>query len=57
MVLVLGQEQDTPAGGFSVSQNFIGEMAGFNIWSRVRGRLEIASMSKSFLAGEGDVCK
>ena len=54
---MLGQEQDTVAGGFSAGQNFIGEMTGVNIWSRVLGRLEIASMSKSCLAGEGDVFK
>lgn len=55
--LVLGQEQDSVAGGFSASQSFVGEMTGVNIWNRVIDRLEIASMSKSCLAGEGNVFK
>ena len=55
--LVLGQEQDSVAGGFSASQSFVGEMTGVNIWNRVIGHREIASMSKSCLAGEGNVYK
>ncbi|KAL9979429.1 hypothetical protein ACROYT_G017100 [Oculina patagonica] len=55
--LVLGQEQDSVAGGFSASQSFVGEMTGVNIWNRVIDHLGIASMSKSCLAGEGNVYK
>ena len=55
--LVLGQEQDSVAGGFQASQSFVGEMTGVNIWDRVLGGNEIASLSKSCLAGEGSVYK
>ena len=55
--LVLGQEQDSEAGDFSASQSFVGEMTGVNIWNRVLDHHEIASMSKSCLAGEGNVYK
>ena len=55
--LVLGQEQDSLAGGFQASQSFVGEMTGVNIWDRVLGGNEIASLSKSCLTGEGSVFK
>jgi len=55
--LVLGQEQDSVAGGFSASQSFVGEMTSVNIWNRVIDHNEIASMSKSCLIGEGNVYK
>jgi len=55
--LVLGQEQDQEGGKFSASQSFVGEMTGVNIWNRVIDHHEIASMSKSCRAGEGNVYK
>ena len=55
--LVLGQEQDAVGGGFSASQSFVGEITGVNIWNRAIHHLEIASMSKSCRAGEGNVYK
>jgi len=55
--LVLGQEQDSEAGGFAASQSFVGEMTGVNIWNRVIDYHEIASMSKSCGTGEGNVYK
>ena len=53
--LVLGQDQDTVEGGFKVDQSFIGEMTGVNIWDHVIQEQEIMRMSKSFLAGVGNV--
>ena len=53
--LVLGQDQDSLGGGFEPDQSFIGEMTGVNIWSRVLVDQDIAALSKSCLAGEGDV--
>ena len=55
--LVLGQEQDSEGGGFSESQSFVGEMTVVNIWNRVIGHNEIASLSRSCRSGEGNVYK
>lgn len=56
--LVLGQEQDSVAGSFNAAQSFIGEMAGVNVWSRVLGSYEIATMAQSSCtAGVGNVFK
>ena len=54
---MLGQEQDSVGGGFQKHQSFIGEMTGVNIWNRVLDDQEIAALSNSCLAGEGDVFK
>ena len=54
---MLGQEQDSEGGRFYAPQSFVGEMTGVNIWNRVVDDLEIASMSKSRRAGEGNVYK
>jgi len=53
--LVLGQEQDSVGGSFDARQCFIGEMTGVNIWDYVIGEQEIKLMSKSCLAGMGNV--
>ncbi|PFX33547.1 neuronal pentraxin-2-like [Stylophora pistillata] len=53
--LVLGQEQDSVGGSFEVSQSFIGEMTGVNIWDHVIKDQDIARMSKSCLTGVGNV--
>lgn len=55
--LVLGQDQDSVAGGFSASQSFVGEMTGVNVWNRVMDHHEITSLSKSCRSGEGNVYK
>ncbi|XP_002732774.2 uncharacterized protein LOC100376615 [Saccoglossus kowalevskii] len=34
-VLILGQEQDSPGGGFVDTQAFVGEFSLFNLWNRV----------------------
>ena len=53
----LGQDQDSLEGGFDDHQSFVGEMTGVNIWSNVLSGQEIADMSGSCLAGEGNVYK
>ncbi|KAL9979849.1 hypothetical protein ACROYT_G017570 [Oculina patagonica] len=53
--LVLGQEQDSEGGTFDAKQSFIGEMTGVNIWDHVIKDQEITRMSKSCLAGVGNV--
>ena len=55
--VVLGQDQDSVGGEFVDDQSFIGELASVNIWSRVLDDQEIATLSKSCLAGEGGVFK
>ena len=55
--LVLGQDQDSLGGGFERDQSFIGEMTAVNIWSRVLVDQDIAALSNTCLAGEGDVFK
>ena len=53
--LVLGQEQDNVGGSFQDHQSFVGEMTGVNIWDHVIDDEEIKRMSKSCLAGAGNV--
>ncbi|XP_078367074.1 neuronal pentraxin-2-like [Oculina patagonica] len=53
--LVLGQEQDSVGGSFDANQSFIGEMTGVNIWDHVIKDKEVKRMSKSCLAGLGNV--
>ena len=53
--LVLGQEQDSEGGSFDANQSFIGEMTGVNIWDHVIKDDEIKRMSKSCLAGVGNL--
>ena len=55
--LILGQEQDHVGSGFYARQSFVGGMTGVNIWDRVLDHQEIVRMSKSCLAGEGNVYK
>ena len=58
--LVIGQEQDNPAGdpsGFSLSQSFVGIISGMNVWSEVLTHDEILRMSKTCNMGSGDVLK
>ena len=52
---MLGQEQDAVGGSFEVSQSFIGEMTGVNIWDHVIKDQEIMRISKLCLTGEGNV--
>ena len=54
-LLLLGQDQDSVGGGFDVNQRFLGEMTGVNIWNHVMTSQEIFNMSRSCLAGEGNL--
>lgn len=55
--LVLGQEQDTAGGSFSVAQSFQGSLTNVNVWSYVLSASTIKRLSKSCLSGVGDVYK
>lgn len=55
--VVLGQEQDSLAGGFSSAQAFQGYLANLNMWSYVLPATEIQKLSESCHAGEGNVYK
>lgn len=51
----MGQDQDSYGGGFEKAQSFVGEMTGVNIWNYVMSAVEISSLAKSCLTGEGNV--
>ena len=53
--LIIGQEQDSVGGSFELSQCYIGDLTGLNIWNRVLGPNEISTMSRHCGAGEGNV--
>jgi len=53
--LVLRQEQDSVGGSFDANQCFFGEMTGVNIWDHVIKEQGIKRMSKSCMAGVGNV--
>jgi len=55
--IVLGQEQDSPGGGFDANQSFIGMLTNVNVWDHVLPIAQIEQMSKSCLSGEGNVYK
>ena len=53
--LVLGQDQDSPEGGFQASQSFQGSLTNVNVWSHVLPESTIKEMSGCCRAGEGNV--
>lgn len=55
--LVLGGEQDSLGGGFESSQSFQGYLTNVNVWSYVLSSTTIKRLSKSCLAGYGNVYK
>lgn len=55
--LVIGQDQDSYAGGFTASDAFGGFIHNLNIWDTILSREEIFELSKSCSAGEGNVYK
>lgn len=55
--LVLGQEQDSPGGRFASYQSFQGYLTDVNVWSYVLSSTKIRKLSKSCLAGNGNVYK
>ncbi|XP_068193322.1 pentraxin-4 [Antennarius striatus] len=44
--LVLGQEQDSIAGGFDSAEGFAGQMAGFRVWNRVLSASEVEGVAE-----------
>lgn len=55
--LVIGQDQDSYAGGFTASDAFGGFIHNLNIWDTMLSEEEINELSKSCSAGEGNVYK
>ena len=53
--LVLGQDQDTPGGGFQSSQSFKGSLTNVNVWSVYLKVDKITRLSECCKAGQGDV--
>ncbi|KAG6923324.1 amyloid P component, serum [Chelydra serpentina] len=41
-VLVLGQEQDTPGGGFDINQSFVGEITDVSMWDTLLSPEEVS---------------
>ena len=52
-VLVIGQEQDTPGGGFEDQQSFIGELTNVQLWDFVLPVHEINALSLLCYANSG----
>ena len=50
--LVLGQEQDTPLGGYLISQSFIGLVGEVNLWDRVLPQSELQELSRKCWFGK-----
>lgn len=55
--LILGQEQDSVAGGFNSTQSFKGVLTNVNVWSQVLQQSLIMEMSECCQTGNGDVYK
>ncbi|CAL4124829.1 unnamed protein product, partial [Meganyctiphanes norvegica] len=53
--LILGQEQDSPSGGFDFTAMFFGYVAQLNIWSRTLEVTEIKNMAACKINHQGDV--
>ena len=53
--IVLGQEVDSYAGGFSTSQALKGELAGFNFWTELLTANEISGMAAGTINVNGDL--
>lgn len=54
-VLVLGQEQDTPGGGFDSTQAMVGELSQVGIWDRVLSSNQVASLARCGRVAQGGV--
>ncbi|XP_068435387.1 pentraxin-4 [Clinocottus analis] len=44
--VVLGQEQDAVGGGFDPAEGFVGQVAGFRVWSRVLSPSEVDGVAE-----------
>ena len=56
-ILIIGQNQDSPKGGFGAAPNYVGELTDLNMWNRVLNATEISNLSKSCHGGRGNVKK
>ena len=56
-MIVLGQEQDSYKGDFDADQSLQGNLTSVNMWDRVLTAQEISDLTKSCMAGEGNVVK
>uniref|UniRef100_A0A672Y493 Neuronal pentraxin receptor a n=1 Tax=Sphaeramia orbicularis TaxID=375764 RepID=A0A672Y493_9TELE len=54
-VLVLGQEQDSPGGGFDSSQALVGELSQVGVWDRVLSPSQVASLARCGKVTQGSV--
>lgn len=54
-VLVLGQEQDSPGGGFDSSQALVGELSQVGLWDRVLSPSQVASLARCSRVTQGSV--
>ncbi|XP_043944534.1 serum amyloid P-component-like [Protopterus annectens] len=54
-VIVLGQEQDRPGGGFDAAQSFVGELNSVNLWDYVLSPQEIHDASEMMYRAAGNV--
>ncbi|CAL8310922.1 unnamed protein product [Merluccius merluccius] len=53
--LVLGQEQDSPGGGFDSTQALVGELAQVGIWDRVLTPGQVASLARCGQVAQGSL--
>lgn len=54
-MLVLGQEQDSPGGGFDSSQALVGELSQVGVWDRVLSPNQVASLARCGRVTQGSV--
>ncbi|KAM6966068.1 neuronal pentraxin receptor a [Tautogolabrus adspersus] len=54
-VLILGQEQDSLAGGFDSTQALVGELSQVGLWDRVLSSSQVASLARCGKVTQGSV--
>ncbi|XP_060882971.1 chromobox protein homolog 6 [Labrus mixtus] len=54
-VLILGQEQDSLAGGFDSTQALVGELSQVGVWDRVLSSSQVASLARCSKVTQGSV--
>lgn len=53
--IVIGQEQDNVAGGFSSAESFVGSVGWVNFWDSVLSSQEISNLSTTCESYQGSV--
>lgn len=56
-MIVLGNDQDSYGGGFTLGESFHGNVTNVNIWDRVLVGENMSALTKSCLVGEGNALK